>query len=284
MDYITRAKNFKTKKRLGQNFLIDEGVIAKIIDAASLEKDDIVVEIGSGAGFVTENVAPLVKKIFAIELDPDAANLVCSLGFDNVEVLLQDILKTNLNDFLDRKAKIIANIPYYITSPILAHLLGEIDEEFSQKNNRKMISEIVLMVQYEVAKRLVATPDSPNKEYGLLSILTNFWTIPEFVQKVSAKSFYPAPKVDSAIIKLTIREKPLVNLENPKLYRRLIKAAFASRRKTLVNALSQAGFDKKAVLGVLQKMNLKEDIRGEKLSIQQFADFCCFYENEDKNE
>lgn len=279
MDYIQRAKKFKTKKRLGQNFLVDEEAISTIIETANLKKDDVIVEIGPGAGFVTENVAPLVEKLYAIELDSEACDLLCGMGFSNVEIFLQDILQTNLRDFLDKKAKIIANIPYYITSPILVHLLGEIDEVSSEEiKNREMISEIVLMVQYEVAKRIVATPDSPNKEYGLLSILSNFWAVPELIKKVPAKSFYPAPKVDSAIVKMTIRKEPLVQLENPQLFKKIIKAAFAQRRKTLINALSQVGFDKLKILSILNKMQLKEDIRGEKLSIFQFADFCSYYE------
>lgn len=275
MDYLKRAREFKTKKRLGQNFLIDNKIIDLIIDEAHLKPTDTIVEIGAGAGFVTENIAPLVEKMYAIELDPDAADILSDLQFDNLEILLQDILKTNLGDFLDKKTKIIANIPYYITSPIIAHLLGEIDEV--NHTNRNLISEIFLMVQYEVAQRIVATPDSPNKQYGLLSILANFWSTPTIIQKVSARAFYPAPKVDSALVKLTINEKPKVDLQHPKLFRQLIKSAFAQRRKTFVNAIAQGGFEKTKTLLTLEKIGLSSEIRGEKLSIEQFNDFTNIY-------
>lgn len=275
MDYLKRAKEFKTKKRLGQNFLVDSNVIDRIIDEAHLEPTDTIVEIGPGAGFVTENIAPHVQKIFAIELDPEAADTLTELNLDNLEILLQDILKTNLGDFVTQKTKIIANIPYYITSPIIVHLLGEIDE--FEHANRNLVSEIFLMVQYEVAQRIVATPDSPNKQYGLLSILTNFWSTPTIIQKVPAKAFFPAPKVDSAIVKLTVNEKPRVELQHPKLFKKLIKSAFAQRRKTFINAISQGGFEKAKTLVALEKMGISPEIRGEKLSIEQFNEFTNIY-------
>lgn len=277
MDYLKRAKEFKTKKRLGQNFLIDSNIIDLIVDKANFAPDETIVEIGAGAGFVTENIAPLVKKIYAVELDPEAADILSGLHLENLEVLLQDILKTDFSDFLTQKTKIIANIPYYITSPIIAHLLGEIDD--TENINRNLVSEIFLMVQYQVAQRIVATPDSPNKQYGLLSILTNFWSTPEIIKKVPAKAFYPAPKVDSALVKLTINEKPRIELQNPKLFKKLIKSAFAQRRKTFVNAVSQGGFEKSKTLLTLEKMGISPEIRGEKLSIEQFNDFINIYSN-----
>lgn len=276
MDYLQRAKNFKTKKRLGQNFLIDENVIDKIIESADLKDSDTIVEIGAGAGFVTENIAPLVKKLHAIELDTEAADLLIKSNFPNTEILLQDILKTDFSDFLTSKTKVIANIPYYITSPILAHLLGEVDEVTN--TNRGLISEIFLMVQWEVAQRIIATPDSPEKRYGLLSILTNFWSTPELIQKVPARAFYPAPKVDSALIKLTVNETPAVKLEHPSLFKKVIKAAFGQRRKTFINALGQQGFDKNKATKVLEKMGLDPAIRGEKFSIEKFNEFTNLYD------
>lgn len=275
MDYLQRARDFKTKKRLGQNFLIDSNVINKIIELADLKESDTILEIGSGAGFVTENIAPEVKKIYAIELDPDAADVLNKLEYDNIEVLLQDILKTDLSDFLTEKTKVVANIPYYITSPIIAHLLGEVDD--LTHVNRNLISEIYLMVQWEVALRIVATPDSPNKQYGLLSILTNFWSTPEIIQKVPARAFYPSPKVDSALIKLTVNDTPRVHLEHPKLFRKVVKGAFAQRRKIFVNSLSQSGFEKAKINETLNQMGISLEIRGEKLSIEQFNEFTNIY-------
>ena len=133
------------------------------------------------------------------------------------------------------------------------------------------------MVQYEVAQRIIATPNSPDKRYGLLSILTNFWSTPELIQKVPARAFYPAPKVDSALLKLTVNETPAVTLEHPKLFKKVVKSAFGQRRKTFINALSQQGFDKNKVTNILEKMGLDASIRGEKFSIEQFNEFTNFY-------
>lgn len=268
MNYIQRARQFKTKKRLGQNFLVDENIIQKIIDEASLNTDDTIIEIGAGAGFVTEKIAEIVKKVIAIELDENAIEVLKELPNKNIEIVHQDILKTDISELVDSPVKIIANIPYYITSPIIAHLLGEIDD-FNNKN-RQGIKEIILMVQYEVAKRIVADEKSPSKDYGLLSILVNYWAETEFICKVPAKSFYPAPKVDSALIKLKIRQKPLVEVENTKLFRKIIKAAFGTRRKTLKNALMQSGFPAEIILKALEKTNINPDRRGETLSMEEY--------------
>ena len=170
MDYLQRAKNFRTKKRLGQNFLISQDIINTIITQANITKEDTVVEIGAGAGFVTEQLVKFAKKVIAIELDEDAIKELKKINCDNLEIIHQDILKTQLSDLSKDKIKIVANIPYYITSPIIAHLLGEIDELENQ--NRSMIKDIILMVQYEVAQRIIASEKSPAKQYGLLSILS----------------------------------------------------------------------------------------------------------------
>jgi len=268
LNYIQRAKQFKTKKRLGQNFLVDEIIIQKIIDKADLSSEDTIIEIGAGAGFVTEKLAEIAKKVIAIELDENAIEVLQQLPYENIEIIHQDILKTNISELVNSPVKIIANIPYYITSPIIAHLLGEIDD--IDNKNRQSITEIILMVQYEVAKRITADEKSPSKEYGLLSILANFWAETEFICKVPSKSFYPAPKVDSALIKLKIRQKPLVELENPKLFRRIIKAAFGTRRKTLKNALLQGGFPSEVLSQAFEKTGINSDRRGETLSMQEY--------------
>lgn len=268
MNYLQRAKQFKTKKRLGQNFLVDEEIIDKIIGEAGLTSEDTVIEIGAGAGFVTEKLAGIAKKVIAIELDEDAVEVLQKMPYENTEVLHQDILKTDISELTETPVKITANIPYYITSPIIAHLLGEIDE--TDNKNRQSIKEIILMVQYEVGKRIVANEKSPSKEYGLLSILVNFWAEAEFICKVPAKSFYPAPKVDSALIKLKIRQNPAVEVENVKLFRRIIKAAFATRRKTLKNALLQGGFSFEIISKAFEKTGINPDRRGETLSMQEY--------------
>lgn len=268
MDYFTRARSFRTKKRLGQNFLISEKVIDSILKYSSLSQDDTIIEIGPGIGFVTEKVAPEVKNLIAVELDEDAIEVLSNLPFKNIDIINKDILQTDFSQLTSLKVKVIANIPYYITSSILAHLLGEIDEDHNQ--NREMISEIILMVQYEVAKRIVATNESPSKDYGLLSILCNFWAQTELLEKVPASAFYPRPKVDSALVRLKVREKPLFELEDPKKFRKIIKGAFAMRRKTLVNSLASSGFSKEVIKSALSSLGLSENVRAENLSIEDF--------------
>lgn len=278
MDYFSRAKSFRTKKRLGQNFLVSEKVINSIIKNANLNKDDTVVEIGPGAGFVTENVAPLVKRLVAVELDTEAVELLSELPFENLELINKDILQTEFSELTDSKVKVVANIPYYITSPILVHLLGEI-EDMTNKN-RSLITEVILMVQYEVAKRIIATNLSPSKEYGLLSILSNFWAETELIEAVPSSAFYPRPKVDSALVRLKIRENPVVELKNPKFFKRVIKAAFSMRRKTLVNSLAGSGFSKDLTKKALDKLGFSENIRAENLSIIDFKNLSDVLEEE----
>ena len=269
MDYLQRAKFFRTKKRLGQNFLVNPDVIYDIIDFAQITKDDVVLEIGPGVGFVTEQLVKHAKKVIAVELDEEAIKELEKLDCDNLQIIHNDILKTDLSDLCDEKIKVVANIPYYITSPIIAHLLGEIDD-LNNKNRNKII-DIILMVQEEVARRIVATENSQSKQYGLLTILSQFWADCSIIRLVGRKSFYPAPKVNSALLSLKVRKEPLLKLNDYKHFRKTIKAAFSQRRKTLKNCLVGSGFDKDKVTNAILQMQLDENIRGEKLSIQQFG-------------
>ena len=266
-DYFLRAKLFKTKKRLGQNFLVDESVINRITD--EVKPDDTVLEIGPGAGFVTENIVNKAKKVYAVEIDEDAIEALQHIKTEKFKLIHNDILKTQLKDLEDTTFKVIANIPYYITSPILAHLLGEIDDLNNENRNR--ISEIILMVQWEVAQRLIADENSPSKQYGLLSILTQFNADVELIQKVGRKSFYPAPKVDSALVKITINKRPRVEVSDYSFLRRVVKACFATRRKNLKNSLMNAGFNKDSIARTLENLQWAENIRGETLSIEKLA-------------
>lgn len=270
MDYLQRAKFFRTKKRLGQNFLVNPDVIADIIDFAQITKDDVVLEIGPGIGFVTEQLVKHAKKVIAIELDEEAIKELEKLDCNNLQIIHNDILKTDLSDLCEEKIKVVANIPYYITSPIIAHLLGEIDD--LENKNRNKIVDIILMVQEEVARRIVATENSASKQYGLLTILSQFWADCSIIRLVGRRSFYPAPKVNSALVSLKVRKEPLLKLSDYKHFRKTIKAAFSQRRKTLKNCLVGAGFDKEKVAHVISQMNLDENIRGEKLSIAQFGE------------
>ncbi len=268
MNYFERARKFRAKKRLGQNFLIDENCIETILDVSDITPDDVVVEIGSGLGFVTEQLVNLAKKVYAIELDEDMVTELEKINADNLEIIHQDILKTDLSQF-GNNIKVVANIPYYITSPILAHLLGEVND--LNNKNRNCISQVVLMIQYEVAKRLTANEKSPSKEFGLLSILAQFWADVEFVQKVGARSFFPAPKVDSAIVKLNVRKTPLLQLENYDFFKKVVKGCFATRRKNIKNSLVNVGFSKNAVEKTLEELEISENLRGETLSIEQMG-------------
>ena len=269
MNYFERARKFRAKKRLGQNFLIDEKAVETILDVSDITKDDVVVEIGPGLGFVTEHLVKLAKKVYAVELDEDMVNEISKIDADNLEIIHNDILKTDLSQF-GENLKIVANIPYYITSPILAHLLGEVND--LDNKNRNSISQVVLMVQYEVAKRLVADENSPSKEFGLLSILAQFWADIEFVRKVVARAFFPAPKVDSAIVKLTVRKEPLLKLTNYDFFKKVVKGCFATRRKNIKNSLVNVGFAKNAVEQTLKELNIDENLRGETLSIKQMGE------------
>lgn len=265
MSYIFRAKEFRTKKKLGQNFLIDKDVIQKILDVAEIKKDETVLEIGGGIGFVTEQLVHFSNNVNVVELDDDAIEMLEKIDSEHLNIIHNDILKTDISQFAPSGIKVVANIPYYITSPIIAHLLGEIDD--LENKNRKSISEIVMMVQWEVAQRLVAKAGT-GKDFGLLTILANFWADVELIQKVKARSFYPAPKVDSAIVKFTIRKEPLLELTDYKFFRKFIQAAFSQRRKNIKNTLMNAGYAKDAVIGALEKMGIEQNMRAEALSLE----------------
>ena len=279
MDYFFRAKKFRAKKRLGQNFLVDEKVIDDILSCVN--NNDSVFEIGPGLGFVTERLVDLAHDVVAVEIDKDAIEILNkNLGDkQNFKLIENDILKVNLDEIYpkDKKIKIVANIPYYITSPILVHLLGEIDD-FNNKN-RNHIDEIILMVQLEVAKRICANENSQNKEYGMLSILSQFFCDTEIIRHVSKRSFYPSPKVDSAIVR--IKNNAMPKIENPSpLLKRTIKAAFNTRRKNIKNSLLSAGMLN--VQEALEKIGMDLNVRGEKLSIQDFNKLACALEEFNK--
>ena len=269
MNYFERAKFFRTKKRLGQNFLVDGEVIQDIIDYAQISQDDIIVEIGPGVGFVTEQLVKYAKKVIAIELDEEAIKELQKLNAPNLEIIHQDILKTDLFSLCDGEFKVVANIPYYITSPIIALLLGEVDD--LDNKNRNKIKDIILMVQEEVANRMTADETSPNKQYGLLSILSQFWADVRVLRRVGRKCFYPAPKVNSALVKLDVRKSPRLSLSDYSHFRKTVKAAFAQRRKNIKNCLLSGGFSKESIAKAMENLGMNENTRGEKLSIEMFG-------------
>ncbi len=268
LNYSIRAKNFKAKKSLGQNFLISSEIIDFI--ASNANSDDEILEIGPGLGFVTEKLVQKAKKVVALEIDKDAIKILNKnlSEYKNFSLIEKDILKTNIEDlpFSDKKIKVIANIPYYITSPILAHLLGEIDE--INHKNRSKIKELVLMVQKEVAQRIIADENSSNKEYGQLSILSQMYCDTQIIKEVPKNCFSPMPKVDSSIVKFVVNDEP--KTEITRLLRKTVKAIFQARRKNIKNSLLNAGFLN--VEEALLKANIDKTERGEKLSIEKIKD------------
>ena len=263
LNYKIRANKFRAKKSLGQNFLVDENIIDFIANLANA--DDEILEIGAGLGFVTERLVQIAKNVVALEIDREAIKVLKQnlSGYSNFKLIEQDILKTDITKlpFSSNKIKVIANIPYYITSPILVHLLGEIDD--INYPTRNMISEINLMVQLEVANRIVATENSPNKEYGQLSILSQMYSDVEIIKFVPKSAFSPSPKVDSAIVKFKINNEPKCPI-GP-LLKKTIKAIFSTRRKNIKNSLKNYGFIE--VEKALSKVGIDVNERGEKLSL-----------------
>ena len=272
MNYIERARKFNTKKRLGQNFLVSSEIIDFLVFETGISSDDIVLEIGPGIGFVTEKLVKVAQKVVAVELDSDAICVLKKIKADNLEIVHNDILKTDISEYSRKEGKplkIVANIPYYITSPIIAHLLGEIDE--LENKNRNSISQIYMMVQYEVAKRLVANHLSKGKDFGLLSVLANFYCDVELVKKVPSNAFCPKPKVDSAIVKFQTRKAPIVEVENINFFKKLLCCAFQTRRKNIKNSLMLAGFEEKTLKTAFEKANIETNERAEKISLSKMA-------------
>lgn len=268
MSDILKKYNFRFSKNLGQNFLIDGNILDKICDGINLDKDNEVIEIGPGIGTLTSALAERARKVIAIELDKRLLPILDDTlnSYKNIEVIHGDVLKLNLNNIIEekfenKKVKLAANLPYYITTPIIMKLL-------EQKVN---LESIIVMVQKEVAERMKASPGS--KAYGALSIAVQYYSNPEIVTIVPKNVFIPKPNVDSAVIKLDVYSKPRVDVKDEQLFFNVVKGAFALRRKTLVNSLSSSdvGINKEEIKEILRDLNIKENIRGEKLSIEQFA-------------
>lgn len=260
--HILKAFGLQTSKRLGQNFLVDEGVVADIVAAAAIEPGDAVLEIGPGIGTLTQGLAEAGAAVTAVELD---ARLVTVLGqtlagYDNVRLVHGDILKVDISREMTKTPyKVVANLPYYITTPILMRLLEQ----------RLPISLLVTMVQKEVAERMVAKPGG--KDYGALSVAVQYYTEPEIVFTVPPKAFIPAPAVESAVIRCAVRPEPPVKVADERMFFRTVKAAFAQRRKTLANALKAGGLPPAAAAEVLAAAGIDGGRRGETLSLAEFA-------------
>jgi 16S rRNA (adenine1518-N6/adenine1519-N6)-dimethyltransferase len=264
--YLCAKHNFKFSKDMGQNFLTDASVIDSISMAAA-EGCDSVLEIGPGFGCLTAALGQRAKKVVSLELDKRLESVLKEtlLGFDNIKVLWEDCMKADIakikEEELFGEVSVAANLPYYITTPIVMKLL-EGDYGFKK---------IVIMVQKEVAERFCAKPGG--KEYGAVTLGVSYRADAKVILNVGKEKFIPQPKVDSAVIEMTILDKPRVSPKDEKLFFALIKAAFAQRRKTLSNALSNAGIfgSKESVSEAISLLGVESNIRGERLSIEDFA-------------
>lgn len=262
---IAEKFNFGFSKGLGQNFLLDESVLDQIADAAEIEEG--VLEVGPGFGVLTKRLAQEGKKVVSVEIDKRLIPVLeyTLAEFDNVTIIEKDILKTDVRELIktefgDKKISVAANLPYYITTPIITKLIEE----------KLPINNIVVMVQKEVAERICANPGK--KDYGAISVLCRYYTEPRMITVVPAGSFYPAPKVDSAVLCMKILDKPSVSVKDEKMFFRIVKAAFAQRRKTLLNCLSSAfDVDKTQISALLEVVGINPGIRGEKLDTVDFA-------------
>jgi len=267
---MSRIKNILTKhklrvkKRLGQNFLQDTQALEQIVEYAKISGEDSVLEIGAGIGNLSTLIAEKAGQFFAVEKDRALeAPLKESLnGFNNTQIIIADILKFDISAIAPgKKLKIVGNLPYYITSPILNYLI----------DRREFIQEIYITVQKEVAQRIIAKPGT--KDYGRLTCLLQFYAKPEILKIFPKQMFFPKPEVDSAFLKLPILDNPSVEVRSEKVFFNVVKAIFAQRRKTLLNGLSNAGWklNKQDILKILEKIGISGSIRGEKLSLKEIA-------------
>lgn len=266
---IIQKYEFAFQKKFGQNFLIDGHVLNKILAAADITKNDFVLEIGPGIGTMTQYLAEAAGHVCAVEIDKLLIPILeeTLAGYSNVEILNEDILKVDIAALVEKKnggkpIKVVANLPYYITTPIIMGLL----------EGHVPVESITVMVQKEVAQRMQAQPGS--KDYGALSLAVQYYCEPYIAANVPPNCFMPRPKVGSAVIRLKTFEQPPVNTSNEALMFRLIRASFNQRRKTLVNGLNNSpelDFSKDEITGALEKLGVSPNVRGEVLTLRQFA-------------
>jgi 16S rRNA (adenine1518-N6/adenine1519-N6)-dimethyltransferase len=262
-----KSHNISAKKRYGQNFLIDRRVLERIIEGAGISKEDVVLEIGPGIGTLTQALCEAAGRVIAVEIDRDMIPLLEEnlSGYENYEIINEDVLKLDLEmlirerGLVSRPLRVAANLPYYITTPILLSLLEQ----------SLPITHIVTMVQKEVAERMTASPGG--KDYGALSVAVQYHTDQEIVLDVPPSCFFPAPEVDSAVIACAVRKTPAVAVQDEKLFFRVVQASFGQRRKTLSNALKPLGFSKEQIEGALLSAGIDSTRRGETLSLAEFA-------------
>ena len=274
---VLQKYDFVFQKRFGQNFLIDSHVLEKIMDASQITKEDFVLEIGPGIGTMTQYLAEAAREVAAVEIDHSLIPILKDTlkDWDNVTIINDDILKVDIRKLALEKndgkpVKVVANLPYYITTPIIMGLF----------ENQVPISSITVMVQKEVADRMQVGPGT--KDYGALSLAVQYYARPEIVANVPPNCFMPRPKVGSAVIRLEKYENPPVQVEDEKLMFRIIRASFNQRRKTLVNSLknsNELSYSKEEIESILEKIGIPLNIRGEALTLEQFADIANGFKN-----
>ncbi len=266
---ILKKYNFNFQKKFGQNFLIDTRVLEKIVHTAGITKHDFVLEIGPGIGTMTQYLCECARAVTAVEIDKNLIPILADTlsAYENVEIMHDDILKVDINSLIREKnqgkpVKVVANLPYYITTPIIMGLF----------ESHVLIDSVTIMVQKEVAERMQAGPGS--KDYGALSLAVQYYARPEITANVPPNCFMPRPNVGSAVIRLTRHKETPVQISDEKLMFALIRASFNQRRKTLVNGLNNAAgipYTKQQTAEALEKMGLPSNVRGETLTLQQFA-------------
>ena len=268
--FIMKKYGITANKKLGQNFLIDDNAIDAIVNSSKISKEDLVIEIGPGLGTLTKPLLESAGKVICIELDTRMIEILEDRFklYDNFELINNDVLKVDLNKLISenknetiKHAKVVANLPYYITTPIIMKLLEE----------RLDIESITVMIQKEVADRLVAKPGEVNT--GAITYAINYYTKPSRIYEVDKTSFIPAPEVNSTIIKLDVLKTPSVKVENEELMFKIIKSAFMQKRKTLLNSLTNSNLfgNKDEIEKILQEFNIDLKIRGEKLTLAEYA-------------
>jgi 16S rRNA (adenine1518-N6/adenine1519-N6)-dimethyltransferase len=260
---IVNKYNFKFTKSLGQNFLIDDTVLTDIVEGAEITSEDFVIEIGPGVGTLTKVLLEKAKAVCSIELDKALIPILTEelKGFENFELINKDAMRVDYNEVIgaEKSVKLVANLPYYVTTPIIAKLLTE---EYPFKS-------LTIMIQKEVAERINSEPNC--KEYGAFSLLVQYYCHTKIIRKVSPSSFVPRPKVDSIVIRLDRLPSPRVDASNVKLFFRVIRESFNMRRKTLSNALKPLGIDKDKLQKAFEDAEINQLRRGETLSIEEFA-------------
>ncbi len=265
---VVNKYGFKFSKSLGQNFLIDQNILEKIVEVSQITKDDHVIEVGPGIGSLTQYIGDAAGSVVAIEIDKSLIPILNDTlkDYSNIEVINQDVLKIDLHGLIEEKfqggpVKVIANLPYYVTTPIIMKFLEE----------KLPVDSLTIMIQKEVAQRMKADPNT--KDYGTLSIAVQYYSDPNILFTVPPSVFIPQPKVESTVIKLDVLKEPRVHVENEDLFFAVIKDSFGKRRKTILNALSTGDLklEKDLLKNILEESNIEENRRGETLTIEEYA-------------